>query len=117
VKKIVKPWGHEEVLHDGSDLIVLRMLLKKGEESSLHMHRRRNEYFVVLGGKGRLITGGKEIQIKPGETISIKKKQKHRWTADENLEMVEITTPPLTDLVRIDDKYGRCVKKSSRSIK
>jgi len=35
------------------------------------------------------------------------KGQKHLWKADENLEIVEVTTPPSNDLVRIKDKYRR----------
>ncbi len=104
---IRKPWGHERVLYETNNFIVLRMSLKKGEETSLHKHLRRDELFIVLNGKGYLLCNGKKISVKPGKVIIVESKKDHRWKADEDLDMVEVTVPPLTDLIRIKDKYGR----------
>ena len=112
-KSICKPWGHEEILYKTNNLIVLRMSLKKGEETSLHKHLRRNEHFIVLSGRGHLFCEGKKILIKPGKMILVKSGQKHRWVANEDIEMIEVTVPPLIDLVRIEDKYGR-IKEGQR---
>lgn len=112
-KSIGKPWGHEEILYKTNNLIVLRMFLKKGEETSLHKHLRRNEHFIVLSGRGHLLCEGKKIPIKPGKMILVKNGQKHRWVANEDIEMIEVTVPPLTNLIRIEDKYGR-IKKEQR---
>lgn len=106
-KYINKPWGHEEILFKTNDFIALRMFLKKGEETSLHKHLRRNEYFIILSGGGYLLCEGKKISVKPEKMILVRSGQKHRWVANEDINMIEVTTPPLTDLVRIDDKYGR----------
>lgn len=60
-KKIGKPWGHEEILHESDDLVVLRMFLKAGEETSLHKHLKRDEMFTVLwssvGGGSHSVRG------------------------------------------------------------
>ncbi|MEM1573760.1 MAG: cupin domain-containing protein [Candidatus Methanomethylicaceae archaeon] len=108
-KLINKPWGYEEILYENDTLIVLKMLIKKGEETSLHMHLNRDEYFIILRGKGTLLHGKRKVPLKEGKMIHIKKGQVHRWKADENedLEIIEVTFPPLKDLVRIKDKYNR----------
>jgi len=106
-KFIEKPWGHEEVLYETSDFVVLRMFIKKGEETSLHKHLNRDEYFIIVRGIGSLFLGKRRTPIKKGKMIHIRKGQEHLWMADEDLEIIEVTTPPLNDLVRIEDKYGR----------
>jgi len=106
-KLIKKPWGYEEILYETADFIVLRMFIKKGEETSLHKHPNRDEYFIILKGKGHLLLGKRKKPIKKGEMIHIKKGLEHLWMADEDLEIIEVTTPPLNDLVRLEDKYGR----------
>jgi mannose-6-phosphate isomerase-like protein (cupin superfamily) len=106
-KIISKPWGFEEILYENSDLVVLKLFIKKGEETSLHKHLDRDEYFIVLRGKGHLLCGGRKVSLRKGKMIRVKREAEHRWVANEDLVMIEVTTPPLNDLVRIKDKYGR----------
>ncbi|MEM2560691.1 MAG: cupin domain-containing protein [Candidatus Bathyarchaeia archaeon] len=109
LKLINKPWGCEEILYENGDLVVLRMFIRRGEETSLHMHPNRDEYFIILRGKGILMYGKRKVPLKEGKMIHIKKGQVHQWKADanEDLEIIEVTTHLLEDLVRIKDKYGR----------
>ncbi|MEM0358287.1 MAG: cupin domain-containing protein [Candidatus Bathyarchaeia archaeon] len=106
-KLISKPWGYEEILYENAGLIVLRMFIRKGEETSLHKHPNRDEYFIILRGKGKLLHENRRVSLKEGKMIHIRKGQVHQWKADEDLEIIEVTTNPLEDLVRIKDKYGR----------
>jgi len=106
-KIISKPWGYEEILYENSDVIVLRLFIKKGEETSLHKHLEKDEYFIVLKGKGHLLCGRRKMPIRRGKIIRVKRGAEHQWVADEDLVMIEVTTPPLNDLFRIKDRYGR----------
>lgn len=106
-KRISKPWGYEEILHESDDLVVLRMFLKAGEETSLHKHLKRNETFTVLKGRGTLALGGRRIPFGEGEVLVVEKGKEHRWFADEDTELIEVTKQPMSDSVRLDDKYGR----------
>lgn len=108
-KLINKPWGYEEVLLETRDCVVLRMFIKKGEETSLHRHIKRDEHFLVVKGRGLLIRNGAKVPIKEGDVISVKREELHKWMAHEDLEIIEITSQPLNDLVRVEDKYGRVV--------
>jgi quercetin dioxygenase-like cupin family protein len=106
-KIISKPRGYEEILYENPELVVLKLFIKKGEETSLHKHLERDEYLIVRRGKGHLLCGGRKIPIREGKMICVKRGIEHRWVADEDLIMIEVTTPPLNDLVRVKDKYGR----------
>lgn len=108
VERIEKPWGFEDVLFRGSRLVVLRMVVRRGEETSLHRHLEREEAFVVVDGDGWLERGGRRVRLKPGDVIFIGCGEVHRWIAgDRDLVVVEVTTPPLGDVERLEDRYGR----------
>ena len=106
-KLINKPWGHEEVLLETQNYVVLRMFIKRGEETSLHRHIKRDEHFIVVKGKGLLIRNGANVPIKEWDVISVKRGELHKWVAYEDLEVIEVTSQPLNDLVRVEDRYGR----------
>jgi mannose-6-phosphate isomerase-like protein (cupin superfamily) len=108
-KKIIdKPWGREELLYETDDFVVLKLFIRKGEETSLHKHSRRNEYFVVIKGDGCLLCDGLMTKVRRGTAVIVRRGREHRWIAGEhNIEIVEVTTPPLSDLLRLKDRYGR----------
>ena len=110
---IIKPWGYEEVLLEAESYVVLRMFIRKGEETSLHKHVERDEHFIVVRGKGFLIRDGARIPIREWDVISVRRGELHKWVACEDLEVIEVTPQPLSDLVRVRDKYGRAM--SSRA--
>jgi hypothetical protein len=37
----------------------------------------------------------------------VRKGELHKWIASKDLEVIEVTSQPLSDLVRVEDKYGR----------
>ena len=37
----------------------------------------------------------------------MRKGELHKWVACEDLEVIEVTTHPLTDVLRVEDKHGR----------
>ena len=106
-KLISKPWGYEEVLLETEKYVVLRMFIRKGEETSSHKHVERDEHFIVVSGDGFLIRNGVGIPIREWDVVSVKRGELHKWMAREDLEVIEVTTHPLSDLVRVEDKYGR----------
>ena len=110
---VSKPWGYEEVLLEAENYVVLRMFIRRGEETSLHKHLERDEYFIVVRGNGFLIRSGVRIPIREWDVISVRRGELHKWVACEDLEVIEVTTHPLSDVVRIEDKYGRAT--SSRA--
>lgn len=114
-KKIVKkPWGSEEwLVHNQSPFVLKLINIKASGRTSLQYHRKKEEANFVLSGSGVLhfrAEGKARItcrQIFPGDVIHIKAGSVHRIEAVENLIIVEVSTPEVEDVVRVEDDYGR----------
>jgi len=114
MKKIDKPWGYE-ILYAQSESYVGKILhINKGECISLQFHTVKDETIYLSWGSmelqveqdGRLMT----IAMKPGDTYRIMPKVRHRFIAVEECEILEVSTPQVDDVIRIEDKYGRIKK-------
>ena len=53
--------------------------------------------------RGRMITR----RLRRGEGYRIRPRTKHRMTAVSDCEVLEVSTPQLLDVVRLEDAYGR----------
>ncbi len=45
--------------------------------------------------------------MEPGQRIHVSPKTVHRMTAIEDCDIIEVSTPELDDVVRLEDRYGR----------
>ncbi len=85
--------------------------LNAGHCLSLQYHERKDETLYVLSGEVHLsveVEGEmKEMRLKPGEAYRIEPGMRHRMRAEEPCDLVEVSTPELTDVVRLEDAYGR----------
>jgi quercetin dioxygenase-like cupin family protein len=48
-----------------------------------------------------------KLTLKPGDCLHIVPGMKHRMTAVETCDVLEVSTPELDDVVRLEDRYGR----------
>jgi len=48
-----------------------------------------------------------EIRLKPGESYRIRPGTRHRMSAEIPCVLVEVSSPELDDVVRLEDAYGR----------
>jgi mannose-6-phosphate isomerase len=46
-------------------------------------------------------------ELFPGQVFHIRPGRKHRMQAVETCEVLEVSTPELEDVVRLEDDYGR----------
>jgi hypothetical protein len=53
--------------------------------------------------RGRLVTR----RLRRGEGYRIRPRTRHRMTAASDCEVLEVSTPHLLDVVRLEDLYGR----------
>ncbi len=51
-------------------------------------------------------------QLEPGACVHIAPGTRHRMTALEDCDILEVSTPELDDVVRLEDRYGRVGPKS-----
>ena len=109
--RVEKPWGYE-LIWARTDRYVGKILhLRAGEALSLQYHRVKDETIRVLSGRMRFDTedeqGTHSTILAPGDGAHIPPGTRHRMEALEDCEILEVSTPELDDVVRLEDRYGR----------
>jgi mannose-6-phosphate isomerase len=112
-RRVDKPWGHE-LIWALTDTYCGKLLhVKAGHSLSLQFHKVKDEAWYVQGGKARLELGAvgdavlKQEIIGPGDAFHYTPGTVHRVTAIEDTDILEVSTPHLDDVVRLEDSYGR----------
>ncbi len=109
---VEKPWGRELwIAH--TDKYALKIIeFRKGTRSSLQYHRVKQEHIYVESGAlqmerenedGEMVT----LVLHPGDVVDNQPGRKHRVTALEDTRLIEVSTPELDDVVRVQDDYNR----------
>ena len=111
-RRIEKPWGWELVWAEADDYVGKLLFVRAGESLSLQYHELKDESWLVQQGRARLELGevGGELEvleIGPGDAYRFRPRTVHRVTALEDTTVVEVSTNHLTDIVRLEDEYGR----------
>jgi len=111
-RKVDKPWGYE-LRWAITDRYAGKVLhVNKGEALSLQFHERKDEHQYVIRGAVDVelgVEGGEMTtrRMQAGDTLHITPGTRHRITAVEDTDIVEVSTPELDDVVRLEDRYGR----------
>jgi mannose-6-phosphate isomerase-like protein (cupin superfamily) len=110
--RIDKPWGHELIWASTERYVGKLLHIKAGEALSLQYHRVKDETIMVLSGRMQLIyfadgepPRSRELALR--EPFRIAPQLRHRMIAIEDTEVLEVSTPEIEDVVRIEDRYGR----------
>ena len=117
-RRVEKPWGYE-LIWAVSEIYVGKVLfVKAGESLSLQYHEQKDESWLVYDGRASLELGqvGGEmtaVEIAAGDAFRYRPGTVHRVTAIEDTTILEVSTPHLDDVVRIDDRYGRPARDAS----
>jgi mannose-6-phosphate isomerase len=104
---VPKPWGREvwyahEARYAGKIIEV-----DEGGALSLQKHARKQETMYLLSGRLLYHLNGREEEMLPGRCITIHPGDVHRFTALEASVILEVSTPELDDVIRLEDRYGR----------
>ncbi len=110
-----KPWGFYKSTMLSEYVQSKIITVFPGEELSLQEHRRREEHWVIVKGKGKIVLGVSTIEGFPGKYFYIPKKTKHKIINDgcESIIFAEIQLGDYfgeDDIIRHSDKYGRSDK-------
>jgi mannose-6-phosphate isomerase len=112
-EKVDKPWCHEVIWAVSDSYAGKILFVKAGESMSLQFHNVKDEAWYVLEGRAKLELGAagermlnNEV-IGPGAAFRFPPGTVHRLTAVEDTTIVEVSTPQLDDVVRLEDRYGR----------
>jgi mannose-6-phosphate isomerase len=113
VRKVEKPWGHELIWALSDAYCGKILFIKAGSALSLQFHNQKDESWLVQSGRARLELGeaGQRVLheevIGPGAAFRYPPGTVHRVTALEDTTILEVSTPHLDDVVRLEDLYGR----------
>lgn len=112
IRRVDKPWGYELIFAHTQRYVGKILHVDPGQALSLQYHEVKDETLFLMEGEielvveeegtlvSRTLRGGDSYHITPGT--------RHRMVAGENgCDIVEVSTPELEDVVRLEDRYGR----------
>ena len=111
--RIEKPWGHEIVWAKTDRYVGKVLYIKKGHRLSLQKHLLKDETIMVTNGTLYLTHSNEdgtfsEKRLKPGQHFHVKVGCIHRMAAvTGDVLVMEVSTPELEDVVRLEDDYDR----------
>lgn len=109
-KIVIKPWGHEFLIFENESVAVWLLYIKKKHSTSMHCHSRKKTSSVILSGEAMNNTFKHRRYLRGGDALILERGVFHSTKAlsDDGVFLLEIETPPeKTDLVRLEDLYGR----------
>jgi len=111
-RRVEKPWGWELIWAETDTYVGKLLFVRAGEALSLQYHETKDESWLVREGRARLELGEagdelEEVEIGAGDALRYPPGTLHRVTALEDTLIVEVSTPHLDDVVRVEDRYGR----------
>jgi mannose-6-phosphate isomerase-like protein (cupin superfamily) len=113
VRRVEKPWGYE-LIWALTDVYCGKVLfVKAGASLSLQFHKEKDESWYVQSGRAKLELGKAgqgvldEEVISAGAAFHYEPGTVHRVSALEDTTILEVSTPHLDDVVRLEDRYGR----------
>jgi|SRR6185436_2808490 len=113
--RVDKPWGWE--VHLTTDEFILKVItVLDGHRTSLQRHEEKVEEIYVLDGTGGVafyvlfVTGDGDryqhvMTVRQGDSVRVEPGTIHRSIGPVTL--LEVTTHPDTDVVRLEDDYAR----------
>lgn len=90
----------------GQEIMLARVLLKKGCIVPLHSHQNEQLTYIVEGAL-KFYIDGKEIVVHAGEVLCIPSHMPHKAVALEDTVDLDVFTPPRADWINKTDEYLR----------
>jgi len=118
IKITKKPWGEERLFALTKKYAGKILIVRKGHRLSLQYHDKKEETLYLDSGMLKLMIGPdkEELSVKiltSGMTFHVSPKTIHRMEAIDNCRLIEVSTPELKDVIRIEDDYNRADKKKN----
>lgn len=115
---VKKPWGYEYLVFENEHVAIWLLQIIRKRRTSMHCHPRKRTGLVLLAGNATCSHVSGSIELDVMDAVMIDEGAFHSTEASNSLPIqpqsengiwvMEIESPPLkTDLVRMDDAYGR----------
>jgi mannose-6-phosphate isomerase len=111
-REVSKPWG-SELWYAQTDRYAGKILrVNAGQRLSVQYHVAKDETSYLLSGRAMISQGASQDQLQerevgPGDAWRNEPNVVHTIEAIEDSVVLEVSTPELDDVVRLDDRYGR----------
>jgi mannose-6-phosphate isomerase-like protein (cupin superfamily) len=111
MRRVEKPWGYEIVWAETGRYVGKILHIHAGQRLSRQYHVTKDETFLVESGEMDLEIGqGADLRVlkmKTRDTFHCAPGTIHRMVAVTDVDVLEVSTPELDDVVRLEDAYGR----------
>jgi mannose-6-phosphate isomerase len=112
-RRVEKPWGYELIWALTDAYCGKLLFVRAGHSLSLQFHREKDEAWYIQSGRAKLELGEvgegvlSEEVVSAGACFRYPPGTVHRVTAVDDTMILEVSTPHLDDVVRLEDRYGR----------
>ena len=110
MERIEKPWGYELIWAKTDKYVGKILHINSGQKLSLQYHEKKSETIYVADGILELHLQSETLYLQKGQSFHVCPNTIHRFACPEGIKMVElieVSTPELDDVIRIQDDYGR----------
>jgi mannose-6-phosphate isomerase len=111
MRRVEKPWGHEVIWAETARYVGKLLHIREGERLSRQYHRVKEETLFLQSGEMILEIGPAESietrRMTKGDVFHVAPGTIHRMIAVSDVDIIEVSTPELDDVVRLEDAYGR----------
>ncbi len=111
MRRVDKPWGHELIWAETARYVGKILHIRAGHRLSRQYHRVKEETLLVQSGEMDLEIGAagavETRRMRAGDVFHVAPGTIHRMIGVTDVDVLEVSTPELDDVVRLDDAYGR----------
>ena len=108
---VPKPWGHETIWAHTDRYVGKILHINAGQALSVQYHNRKDETVHLLNGdliyRVKLGDELEDMRLTKGQSFRITPGTVHQLEAITDCDILEVSTPELDDVVRLQDRYGR----------
>lgn len=90
--------GLRKVLYQDESLGIFLMRMTN---APMHYHKKSDETYVILGGKGKMKVGDRDLEVSKGVSVHIPTNTPHELHSDDEVLALVISQP----LVTIEDHF------------
>jgi mannose-6-phosphate isomerase len=111
MRRVEKPWGYELVWAQTGRYVGKILHIAAGQKLSRQYHELKDETFLVESGEMDLEIGEGEatkvVRMRARDAFHCPPRTVHRMVGVTDVDVIEVSTPELDDVVRLEDAYGR----------
>ena len=110
--RVDKPWGYELRWAITDRYLGKLIHVDAGHSLSLQYHVQKDESIYIQSGVLDLVLESEDGELEThrmtaGMSARVLPGRRHRFVAVEDVDLFEVSSPEIDDVVRLEDRYGR----------